>query len=121
MDGLQDISPTEPSGDGVTSATRAPLRAAAAAASEPAWPPPMTTTSKSVVGWAEVDAKPRERASAVVRATRPMGASGAPAMENGRRDDAATEDEDTAEDAARDARRATAESMAGDGRCEPPR
>ena len=120
MDGLQDISPTEPSGDGVTSATRAPLRAAAAAASEPAWPPPMTTTSKSVVGWAEVDAKPRERASAVVRATA-MGASGAPAMGNGRRGGAATEDEDAAEDAARDARRATAESMAGDGCREPPR
>ena len=30
MDGLHDISPTEPSGEGVTSATRAPLRAAAA-------------------------------------------------------------------------------------------
>ena len=35
-------------------------------------------------------------------------------MGNGRRGGAATEDEDAAEDAARDARRATAESMAGD-------
>ena len=64
MDGLHDISPTEPSGDGVTRATRAPRRAAAAAASVPAWPPPMTTTSKSVGRWAEADANPR-RASAV--------------------------------------------------------
>ena len=64
MDGLHDISPTEPSGDGVTRATRAPRRAAAAAASAPAWPPPMTTTSKSVGRCAEADANPR-RASAV--------------------------------------------------------
>jgi type IV secretory pathway VirB10-like protein len=47
MDGLQDISPMVPSGDGVTKATRAPRRAAAAAASVPACPPPTTTTSKS--------------------------------------------------------------------------
>ena len=32
----------------VTSAVRAPIRAAAAAASQPAWPPPMTMTSKDV-------------------------------------------------------------------------
>ena len=31
----------------VTSATRAPIRAAAAAASQPAWPPPTTMTSKT--------------------------------------------------------------------------
>ena len=30
----------------VTSAVRAPMRAAAAAASQPAWPPPTTITSK---------------------------------------------------------------------------
>mmetsp|Transcript_7700 Transcript_7700/g.31206 ORF Transcript_7700/g.31206 Transcript_7700/m.31206 type:complete len:236 (-) Transcript_7700:130-837(-) len=65
IEGLQDISPTEPSGDGVTRATRAPRRAAAAAASVPAWPPPMTTTSKSVGRCAEADAIPRRATSAV--------------------------------------------------------
>src|SRR5277367_2117436 len=42
--GLQDISPIVAKRC-VTSAVRAPERAAAAAASHPAWPPPMTTTS----------------------------------------------------------------------------
>src|SRR5271170_2486135 len=42
--GLQDISPIV-SRRWVTSAVRAPIRAAAAAASQPACPPPTTTTS----------------------------------------------------------------------------
>src|ERR1700722_6618116 len=42
--GLHDISPIV-SRRWVTSAVRAPSRAAAAAASQPAWPPPTTTTS----------------------------------------------------------------------------
>ena len=46
MAGLQDISPMV-SKRCVTSAVRAPMRAAAAAASQPAWPPPTTMTSKS--------------------------------------------------------------------------
>ena len=45
MAGLQDISPMVAK-LWVTSAVRAPMRAAAAAASQPAWPPPMTMTSK---------------------------------------------------------------------------
>ena len=44
MAGLQDISPIV-SSRWVTSAVRAPNRAAAAAASHPAWPPPTTMTS----------------------------------------------------------------------------
>src|SRR5690606_15698687 len=43
--GLQDISPMVAK-EWVTSAVRAPMRAAAAAASVPAWPPPTTMTSK---------------------------------------------------------------------------
>ena len=43
--GLQDIAPMVAK-RWVTSAVRAPMRAAAAAASQPAWPPPMTMTSK---------------------------------------------------------------------------
>ena len=46
MAGLQDISPMVAK-LWVTSAVRAPMRAAAAAASQPAWPPPMTMTSKA--------------------------------------------------------------------------
>jgi hypothetical protein len=41
---LQDIAPTVAK-RWVTSAVRAPIRAAALAASQPACPPPMTTTS----------------------------------------------------------------------------
>ena len=48
MAGLQDISPMV-SKLWVTSAVRAPRRAAAAAASQPAWPPPMTMTSKPLL------------------------------------------------------------------------
>src|SRR5580704_15180503 len=44
MAGLQDIAPTV-ANRCVTSAVRAPVRAAALAASQPAWPPPMTMTS----------------------------------------------------------------------------
>src|SRR5665647_1727796 len=44
MAGLQDIAPTV-ANRWVTSAVRAPIRAAALAASQPAWPPPITTTS----------------------------------------------------------------------------
>src|SRR4029078_4576067 len=58
MPGLHDISPTVAK-PWVTSAVRAPIRAAAAAASQPAWPPPTTTMSKLEVavsgiapGWA---------------------------------------------------------------------
>ena len=43
--GLQDIAPMV-ANRCVTSAVRAPMRAAAAAASQPAWPPPITMTSK---------------------------------------------------------------------------
>ena len=46
MAGLQDISPMVAKRC-VTSAVRAPMRAAAAAASQPAWPPPTTITSKA--------------------------------------------------------------------------
>jgi hypothetical protein len=42
--GLQDISPMV-AALCVTSAVRAPIRAATAAASTPAWPPPTTMTS----------------------------------------------------------------------------
>src|SRR6188508_266394 len=35
----------------VTSAVRAPIRAAAAAASQPAWPPPITMTSKEAMAF----------------------------------------------------------------------
>ena len=45
MAGLQDMTPM-PSSFSVTSAVRAPSRAAAWAASAPAWPPPTTMTSK---------------------------------------------------------------------------
>ncbi len=45
MAGLQDMAPIV-ARLWVTSAVRAPVRAAAAAASQPAWPPPITTTSK---------------------------------------------------------------------------
>src|SRR5689334_20378765 len=45
MAGLQDIAPMVVT-RWVTSAVRAPRRAAAAAASVPAWPPPTTMTSK---------------------------------------------------------------------------
>ena len=44
MAGLHDIAPIV-AGSWVTSAVRAPQRAAAAAASTPAWPPPTTATS----------------------------------------------------------------------------
>ena len=50
MAGLQDISPMVAK-LWVTSAVRAPRRAAAAAASQPAWPPPMTMTSKRWRSW----------------------------------------------------------------------
>ena len=49
MAGLHDISPMV-STLWVTSATLAPMRAAAAAASTPAWPPPMTMTSNAFMG-----------------------------------------------------------------------
>src|SRR5437773_7600183 len=42
--GLQDIAPMVAK-RWVTSAVRAPMRAATVAASQPAWPPPMTMTS----------------------------------------------------------------------------
>ncbi|GJE43081.1 hypothetical protein AEGHOMDF_2259 [Methylobacterium soli] len=45
MAGLQDMAPIV-AALWVTSAVRAPQRAAAAAASTPAWPPPTTITSK---------------------------------------------------------------------------
>src|SRR5208282_1786579 len=45
IEGLQDMAPTVEN-RWVTSAVRAPMRAAAAAASQPAWPPPTTITSK---------------------------------------------------------------------------
>ncbi len=45
MEGLQDIAPMVAK-RWVTSAVRAPMRAAALAASQPAWPPPTTITSK---------------------------------------------------------------------------
>ena len=45
MAGLQDITPMV-SAESVSSAVRAPARAAAAAASQPACPPPITMTSK---------------------------------------------------------------------------
>ncbi len=55
MAGLQDISPMV-ANRCVTSAVRAPMRAAAAAASQPAWPPPTMMTSKGLVfiGFAKV-------------------------------------------------------------------
>ena len=48
MAGLQDITPIV-ARLCVTSAVRAPSRAAAAAASQPAWPPPTTITSKDAL------------------------------------------------------------------------
>ena len=66
MEGLHDISPMVRSGEGVTSATDAPSRAAAAAASVPAWPPPITTTSKS---------RSEEVANHDANARRPVGPS----------------------------------------------
>src|SRR5215207_6288384 len=47
--GLHDIAPMV-ANRWVTSAVRAPIRAAAAAASQPACPPPITITSKLVMG-----------------------------------------------------------------------
>ena len=47
MAGLQDISPTV-ANRCVTSAARAPIRAATAAASHPAWPPPTMMMSKGL-------------------------------------------------------------------------
>src|SRR5215469_2868281 len=50
MAGLQDMAPTVEN-RWVTSAVRAPIRAAAAAASQPACPPPITMTSKRKSIW----------------------------------------------------------------------
>ena len=70
MEGLHDISPMVRSGEGVTSATDAPSRAAAAAASVPAWPPPITTTSKSRSAVADHDANARRHVAPSFRGDR---------------------------------------------------